>query len=87
MEQQPGLGNEGELDAAVRHHAYLLWERRGGPWGTPEVDWFAAEQEVQASSRSETLESPAVAAAKVVGKALGSVAGLVTSLGDSTQFK
>jgi Protein of unknown function (DUF2934) len=23
--------------------AYELWERRGGPLGSPEIDWYAAE--------------------------------------------
>lgn len=26
--------------------AYTLWEERGRPFGSPEVDWFAAEQAV-----------------------------------------
>lgn len=26
--------------------AYKLWEERGRPLGSPEVDWFAAEQAV-----------------------------------------
>jgi hypothetical protein len=25
--------------------AYLLWEERGGPLGSPEDDWFRAEEE------------------------------------------
>ena len=29
--------------------AYELWEQRGRPLGSPEVDWFAAEQAVYAS--------------------------------------
>ena len=29
--------------------AYKLWEQRGRPFGSPEVDWFAAEQAVYAS--------------------------------------
>jgi Protein of unknown function (DUF2934) len=29
--------------------AYQLWEERGGPFGSPEVDWFAAEQAVYSS--------------------------------------
>lgn len=28
--------------------AYKLWEERGQPIGSPEVDWFAAEREVYA---------------------------------------
>jgi hypothetical protein len=26
--------------------AYKLWEERGRPFGSPEVDWFAAERAV-----------------------------------------
>ena len=26
--------------------AYKLWEERGRPFGSPEIDWFAAEQAV-----------------------------------------
>jgi hypothetical protein len=29
--------------------AYTLWEQRGRPLGSPDVDWFAAEQVVYAS--------------------------------------
>jgi len=29
--------------------AYRLWEERGRPFGSPEVDWFAAEQAVYSS--------------------------------------
>jgi hypothetical protein len=30
--------------------AYSLWEARGRPDGTPEVDWLAAERELNALS-------------------------------------
>ena len=29
--------------------AYALWEARGCPEGSPETDWFEAEQELTAS--------------------------------------
>jgi hypothetical protein len=29
--------------------AYQLWEERGSPFGSPEVDWFAAERTVYSS--------------------------------------
>ena len=29
--------------------AYRLWEERGRPFGSPEVDWFAAERAVYSS--------------------------------------
>ena len=34
--------------------AYELWEQRGRPFGSPEMDWFAAER-VLASSRRDPL--------------------------------
>ena len=33
----------------VEKLAYKLWERRGGPLGSPDVDWFAAEEAVYTS--------------------------------------
>lgn len=34
--------------------AYYYWERRGRPLGSPEIDWFAAEQALASShARSE----------------------------------
>jgi hypothetical protein len=33
----------------VEKLAYKLWEQRGRPLGSPDVDWFAAEQDVYAS--------------------------------------
>jgi hypothetical protein len=33
----------------VERLAHKLWEKRGRPAGSPEVDWFAAEQAVYAT--------------------------------------
>jgi hypothetical protein len=30
----------------IERRAFELWEQRGRPSGTPEIDWFKAEQEV-----------------------------------------
>jgi DUF2934 family protein len=38
--------------------AYELWEGRGRPFGSPEVDWFAAEQTVYASLAASGLVIP-----------------------------
>jgi hypothetical protein len=47
--------------------------------GSPEVDRFRAEQEL-GNGGNDTITKPAiVAAAEVVGSALGSLAGIVTS--------
>jgi hypothetical protein len=31
----------------VARYAYELWEKRGRPFGSPEVDWFRAEEELR----------------------------------------
>jgi hypothetical protein len=36
-------GNQGEISAL----AYELWIQRGRPLGSPEVDWFRAEEELK----------------------------------------
>ena len=35
--------------------AYRYWEERGRPIGSPEVDWFQAEQELRLSLDSQSL--------------------------------
>ena len=39
--------------------AYELWTKRGRPLGSPDVDWFAAEQAVYASLAAAGMISPA----------------------------
>jgi Protein of unknown function (DUF2934) len=43
-------GNSEELTKKL---AYKYWERRGHPFGSPEIDWFAAEKAL-ASSRAQS---------------------------------
>ena len=38
--------------------AYKLWEQRGRPLGSPDVDWFAAEQAVCASLAASGMITP-----------------------------
>jgi hypothetical protein len=38
--------------------AYDLWARRGRPLGSPDVDWFAAEQAVYASLVASGMIAP-----------------------------
>jgi len=38
--------------------AYKLWEQRGRPFGSPDVDWFAAEQAVYASLVASGMITP-----------------------------
>lgn len=42
--------------------AYKLWEGRGRPFGSTEVDWFAAERAVYSSLVATSLVSPSPSA-------------------------
>jgi hypothetical protein len=47
-------------DSVNRHglvatRAYRYWEERGCPIGSPEVDWFHAEQKLRAYLDSQSL--------------------------------
>jgi hypothetical protein len=42
----------------VERLAYELWEQRGRPLGSPDVDWFAAEQAVYASLVASGMITP-----------------------------
>ena len=42
----------------VARLAYKLWEERGRPFGSPEVDWFAAERAVYSSLVTSGLVTP-----------------------------
>ena len=41
----------GDPHSVTEQIAYASWERRGRPFGSPEVDWFAPEKAL-ASARS-----------------------------------
>jgi hypothetical protein len=40
--------------------AYELWERRGRPLGSPEIDWYAAESALGARHSREEFSLPGV---------------------------
>jgi len=42
----------------VEELAYKLWVQRGRPLGSPEVDWFAAEQAVYRSLVASRMITP-----------------------------
>jgi len=42
----------------VSRLAYKLWEERGRPFGSPEVDWLAAERAVYSSLVASGLVTP-----------------------------
>ena len=58
--------------------AYFLWQERGCPWGSPEVDWFRAERQleepqVEDHEQSRSEEPVLVAVARRLGSVLGTV--------------
>ena len=44
-------GDEHEVTAIL---AYRLWEKRGRPLGSPDVDWFEAKKQLALSRKSHT---------------------------------
>ena len=42
----------------VEKLAHKLWEQRGRPVGSPDIDWFAAEQTVYASLVASGMITP-----------------------------
>ena len=40
--------------------AYELWERRGRPLGSPEIDWYAAESALGVRDLQEQFSLPGV---------------------------
>jgi DUF2934 family protein len=40
----------------VQKLAYQLWEQRGSPLGSPEIDWFAAEKAMRADLLASGIE-------------------------------
>ncbi len=60
----------------IEIRAYELWEERGWPLGSPETDWFKAEQELTANQNEGILSK----VAGKVGSALGSAKALLSEL-------
>lgn len=63
----------------IRLKAYHLWQERGSPLGSPEVDWFRAEEELTTLDNDTSTKPRIVTVAEAVGSAVGSIAGIVTS--------
>lgn len=70
----------------IQYAAYFLWQQRGCPFGTPEVDWFRAENQLLERESAGKDESLLVTAAKKVGAALGTVAGAAETIVEITVF-
>ena len=48
----------GDAREATAKLAYELWERRGSPVGSPELDWFAAEKALASAQGDPKLDFP-----------------------------
>ena len=48
----------GDLHELTEKLAYQYWERRGRPFGSPEIDWFLAEKALASSRRSWKKDLP-----------------------------
>ena len=46
--------------AEIARLAYELWERRGHPLGSPEIDWYAAESALGVRDSREEFSLPGV---------------------------
>jgi hypothetical protein len=72
--------SESQQRDLTRVAAFFLWEQRGCPFGTPEVDWFRAEEQIPLQTEQHSGKPPLISAAESVGSALGKVAGLAASV-------
>ncbi len=73
--------SESQDHELIRLAAFFLWEQRGCPIGTPDVDWFRAEEEIRAQREHSSGKPALVTAAETVGSALGKVAAFAASVG------
>jgi hypothetical protein len=42
--------SESAMQEDIAKLAYVLWQQRGCPYGTPDFDWFEAERKLRESS-------------------------------------
>jgi Protein of unknown function (DUF2934) len=56
---EPLVLNTSQRDETIAKLAYQLWLERGSPDGSPEEDWFRAEQVLDAGA--QTVARPSVA--------------------------
>ena len=70
------MNHPGNVQEEIELRAYHSWEARGRPFGSPEVDWFNAEQELAAIEPEGVLSK----VAREVGSALGSAVAMLSDL-------
>jgi len=54
--QKPMTHSYESRQEIVRELAYQHWEKRGRPFGSPEVDWYAAEEALRSYLSASGLE-------------------------------
>ena len=72
---------ESERQQEIQLAAYYLWQQRGCPLGTPELDWFRAEEHLRPQIERASTRPVLVTAAETIGSTLGSIAGAAASVG------
>lgn len=72
---------ESERQQKIQLAAYYLWQHRGSPLGTPEVDWFRAEEELGRQAETASTRAVLVTAAETIGSAFGSIASAAATVG------
>ncbi len=65
----------------LRFLAYQLWQARGCPFGSPDVDWFQAENQIRTDQEPPNPDTTIITVAKTIGSVLGSVASLLSPVG------
>ncbi len=52
----PSEGAEAENHEKIAELAYELWQARGCPYGSPENDWFRAEEQLEAHNEPADVD-------------------------------
>ena len=52
-----GATGSGPTDEEIAAHAYRCWHERGCPHGSPEIDWYRAQEELRAQKKQGSKAS------------------------------
>jgi hypothetical protein len=66
------LRTEWDWQQATQLAAYYRWQQRGCPFGTPETDWFQAEEQLRQQAQKISNKPALLVVAGIIGSALGS---------------
>jgi Protein of unknown function (DUF2934) len=70
------VNHPGPFNQKIELLAYELWQERGRPLGTPETDWYKAEQELNVAKPEGALSR----VAREVGSVIGTAVALITDI-------